>query len=247
MTNAAVVRVSGATKTFGPLRVLDRVDLELHSGEVVVLIGPSGSGKSTFCRCVNGLERLDAGTVEISGDRLSESGPGLAAVRRRVGFIFQQFNLFPHLSVLDNVTLAPRLVNRVPRADAEDAARGLLVRVGLADKAGARPGQLSGGQQQRVAIARALAMEPDVLLFDEPTSALDPQTTYEVVDVMEELATAGTTMLVVTHEMGFARRAADRVAFMDGGRIVEVAPPAEFFAAPTSERARTFLSHVLPH
>lgn len=242
-----IVRLVDATKSFGDLRVLDGVSLDLERGEAVVLIGPSGSGKSTLCRCINGLEVLDGGHVEIAGALLPDGGTALAETRSRVGFIFQQFNLFPHLSVLDNITLAPVRVGRLARAAATGRAYELLDRVGLADKADARPATLSGGQQQRIAIARALAMEPDVLLFDEPTSALDPETTHEVTEVMEQLAAAGTTMLVVTHEMGFARRAADRVAFMDAGRIVEIAPPAEFFSQPRSERARLFLSHVLPH
>lgn len=242
-----VVRLVDATKDFGDLRVLDGVSLELGRGEVVVLIGPSGSGKSTLCRCMNGLELLDAGRVEISGEPLPDGGVALAGMRSRVGFIFQQFNLFPHLSVLENIVLAPVRVRGLSRADAIANAHEMLTRVGLADKADARPVTLSGGQQQRVAIARALAMEPDVLLFDEPTSALDPETTHEVIEVMEQLAAAGTTMLVVTHEMGFAKRAAHRVAFMDGGRIVEIAPPDEFFSRPRSDRARLFLSHVLSH
>ena len=241
------VRIGGVSKNFGELRVLDDVTLELARGEVVVLVGPSGSGKSTLCRCINGLETVDSGQILVGGVALPESGAALARTRSRVGFIFQQFNLFPHLSVLDNVTLAPRLVKQTPRPQAEAQARELLERVGLGDKADARPSTLSGGQQQRVAIARALAMEPEVLLFDEPTSSLDPETTHEVTEVMEQLAVAGTTMLIVTHEMGFARRTADRVAFMDSGRIVEIAPPAEFFDAPRSERAQIFLSRVLPH
>jgi glutamate transport system ATP-binding protein len=239
--------VDRITKRFGAHTVLDEVSLDVFAGEVIVVIGPSGSGKSTLCRCINALETIDGGAVTITGEPLPADGKALAALRARLGMVFQQFNLFPHLTVLQNVTLAPRLVLRMPAAEADARGMRLLERVGLAAKAQARPASLSGGQQQRVAIARALAMEPTVLLFDEPTSALDPETIHEVLDVMADLAADGTTMVVVTHEMGFARRAADRVVFMADGRIVEQAPPETFFSAPASARAREFLSRILTH
>lgn len=244
---APVIEIDRIVKRFGEHTVLDEVSLQVAPGEVVVVVGPSGSGKSTLCRCINGLETIDAGSITVSGKPLPTEGKELTALRAKLGMVFQQFNLFPHLSVLENVTLAPRLVaaRRVP--DATALGLRLLERVGLADKAHARPAALSGGQQQRVAIARALAMEPAVLLFDEPTSALDPETIHEVLDVMAGLAADGTTMLVVTHEMGFARRAADRVVFMADGRIVEESAPEAFFGAPSSARAREFLSRILPH
>jgi glutamate transport system ATP-binding protein len=245
--SAPVLSVDRIVKRFGEHTVLDRVSLDVLPGEVIVVVGPSGSGKSTLCRCINALETIDDGTITVDGEPLPADGMALAALRARLGMVFQQFNLFPHLSVLENVTLAPRLVHRVPRAEAEVRGRRLLDRVGLAAKANARPASLSGGQQQRVAIARALAMEPTVLLFDEPTSALDPETIHEVLDVMSDLAADGTTMVVVTHEMGFARRAADRVVFMADGRIVEESSPEAFFSAPASDRAREFLSRVLSH
>ncbi|MFE2376783.1 amino acid ABC transporter ATP-binding protein [Streptomyces sp. NPDC059398] len=237
----------GVAKSFGAHQVLYDIDLDVHGGETVVLLGPSGSGKTTLCRCVNRLETIDTGTIEVNGTPLPQEGRELARLRADVGMVFQSFNLFAHRTVLDNLTLGPLKVRRMPRADAEDRARGLLKRVGLADKAGARPAELSGGQQQRVAIARALAMEPKALLFDEPTSALDPEMINEVLDVMVDLADEGMTMLVVTHEMGFARRAADRVVFMDGGHIVESAPPERFFDHPETDRAAGFLSKVLQH
>jgi glutamate transport system ATP-binding protein len=227
--------------------VLNEVSLDVAPGEVVVVVGPSGSGKSTLCRCINGLETIEGGSITIEGRPLPVDGRELTALRARLGMVFQQFNLFPHLTVLENVTLAPRLVSNRRTSDAEARALGLLDRVGLAAKAHDRPASLSGGQQQRAAIARALAMEPSVLLFDEPTSALDPETIHEVLDVMTSLAADGTTMLVVTHEMGFARRAADRVVFMADGCIVEEATPEAFFGAPESARAREFLSRILPH
>ncbi|MCX4745721.1 amino acid ABC transporter ATP-binding protein [Kitasatospora sp. NBC_01287] len=242
-----MVRLEKVNKSFGEQRVLRDIDLDVHSGEVVVLLGASGSGKSTLCRCVNRLETIDSGTISVDGVPLPAEGRELARLRAQVGMVFQSFNLFGHLSVLENLTLAPVRVAGVARPQAEARARELLERVGLADKAGAYPAQLSGGQQQRVAIARALAMGPRLLLFDEPTSALDPEMIKEVLDVMVELAAEGMTMLVVTHEMGFARRAADRVVFLDQGRILETGTPEEFFEAPRTERARDFLSKILHH
>jgi glutamate transport system ATP-binding protein len=241
------VRLSGVDKYFGRHRVLCDVSLEVAPGEVVMVLGPSGSGKSTLCRCVNRLETISAGSIAIDGVPLPAEGRELARLRSEVGMVFQSFNLFAHRTALQNVTLAPVKVRGVPRAAAVARGRELLESVGLADKADAYPAQLSGGQQQRVAIARALAMDPKVLLFDEPTSALDPEMIQEVLDVMARLAADGMTMIVVTHEMGFARRAADRIVFMDAGRIVEIAPPEEFFASPRSERAADFLAKVLQH
>jgi glutamate transport system ATP-binding protein len=243
----ALLTMSGVNKYFGRHHVLCDIDLSVAAGEVVVVVGPSGSGKSTMCRCINRLERIDSGTIAISGVALPEEGRELARLRTKVGMVFQSFNLFNHLSVLENVTLGPRKVLRIGRGPAEERARQLLTRVGLADKARAHPAQLSGGQQQRVAIARALAMDPEVMLFDEPTSALDPEMINEVLDVMTQLAASGMTMVVVTHEMGFARRAADRIVFMDGGQIIEIAPPDAFFDTPVTERARDFLSKILKH
>ncbi|WP_167202864.1 amino acid ABC transporter ATP-binding protein [Actinomyces respiraculi] len=242
-----LVRLSHVTKRFGSFAALDDVSLDVNAGEVVVVIGASGSGKSTLCRTINRLETIDSGTIEIDGERLPEEGKDLARLRAEVGMVFQSFNLFPHRTVLDNITLAPMRVRRVPRAQAEARARELLERVGLADQASKRPTQLSGGQQQRVAIARALAMDPKVMLFDEPTSALDPEMINEVLDVIKDLASSGMTMLVVTHEMGFARSVADRVVFMDEGQIVEDAAPEQFFTAPATQRARDFLSKILSH
>ena len=242
-----LVLLAGVNKSFGALQVLHDIDLEVRAGEVVVVIGPSGSGKSTLCRCINRLETVESGRIEIDGVPLPAEGRELAALRADVGMVFQSFNLFAHRSVLDNVTLGPMKARGVPRAAAEQRARELLDRVGLADKATAQPAQLSGGQQQRVAIARALAMDPKVLLFDEPTSALDPEMINEVLEVMTGLARDGMTMVVVTHEMGFARSAAQRVVFMAEGRIVEVATPDDFFLRPRSERARDFLSKILTH
>ncbi|SCG71029.1 amino acid ABC transporter ATP-binding protein, PAAT family (TC 3.A.1.3.-) [Micromonospora echinaurantiaca] len=242
-----MVAVRGLQKWFGPLHVLKDVDLTVAAGEVVVVIGPSGSGKSTLCRCLNRLEVAGEGSIEIDGEPLPAEGRKLARLRADVGMVFQAFNLFGHRTVLDNVTLGPVRVRRMPKAEAREQALALLDRVGIADKADHYPAQLSGGQQQRAAIARALAMRPKVLLFDEPTSALDPEMVNEVLDVMVSLAAEGMTMIVVTHEMGFARRAADRVVFMDDGRIVESGTPDEFFAAPSTERARDFLSKILQH
>ncbi|PWR10241.1 glutamate ABC transporter ATP-binding protein [Micromonospora acroterricola] len=242
-----MVSVRGLHKWFGPLHVLKDIDLTVAAGEVVVVVGPSGSGKSTLCRCLNRLETVGQGSVEIDGEPLPAEGRALARLRADVGMVFQSFNLFGHKTVLDNITLGPTRVRRTSRTEARQQAMTLLERVGIADKADHHPAQLSGGQQQRAAIARALAMRPKVLLFDEPTSALDPEMVNEVLDVMVSLAAEGMTMIVVTHEMGFARRAADRVVFMDDGRIIESGTPDDFFAAPRTERARDFLSKILQH
>jgi glutamate transport system ATP-binding protein len=242
-----LVTVDKVNKSFGDLHVLVDVDLAVDTGEVVVVIGPSGSGKSTLCRCINRLERVDSGRILIDGVPLPEEGRALAKLRADVGMVFQQFNLFQHMTVLDNVTLGPIKARRIGRSKATERARELLARVGIAEKADSYPAELSGGQQQRAAIARALAMEPKVMMFDEPTSALDPEMIKEVLDVMVELAASGMTMIVVTHEMGFARSAANRVVFMDQGRIVETAEPNTFFSAPRTERAKDFLSKILSH
>jgi glutamate transport system ATP-binding protein len=244
---APLVSLRGVNKSFGAQQVLFDIDLDVAPGEVVVVIGPSGSGKSTLCRCINRLETVDSGDIRLAGVRLPEEGRALAAMRAQIGMVFQSFNLFSHRTALQNVAMGPRKVLRLSRAEADAQARRLLARVGLAHKADAVPAELSGGQQQRVALARALAMQPKVMLFDEPTSALDPEMVSEVLAVMLELARSGMTMIVVTHEMGFARQAADRVVFMDGGRIVEIAEPDTFFRAPRSERARDFLSRILEH
>jgi glutamate transport system ATP-binding protein len=239
--------MEGVRKSFGDLQALQDIDLTVSSGEVVVLIGPSGSGKSTLCRCINRLETIDAGTILIDGVPLPQEGKDLARLRADIGMVFQSFNLFAHKTVLENVTLGPIKVRDTPKAEAAERGMALLERVGIAAKADRYPAELSGGQQQRAAIARALAMEPKLMLFDEPTSALDPEMIKEVLDVMIELAREGTTMIVVTHEMGFARSAARRVVFMDGGRIVETADPDDFFSSPSTERARDFLSKILAH
>ena len=241
-----IIAMRGVVKSFGQFRALDGIDLSVAEGEIVVVIGPSGSGKSTLIRCINRLERHDAGTIDVDGLPVGD-GPALAAIRAEVGMVFQSFNLFPHLTVLRNVALAPVRVRRLPWSEAEARARKLLARVGLKDFAERYPAQLSGGQQQRVGIARALAMEPKILLFDEPTSALDPEMVGEVLDVMQGLARTGVTMIVVTHEMGFARRVADRVVFMDAGRVVEAGPPEAMFDAPRDPRLRNFLKAVLSH
>jgi general L-amino acid transport system ATP-binding protein len=242
---SAVVEVAGLNKWFGDAHVLRGVDLTVSTGERVVILGPSGSGKSTFIRCLNGLEAYQEGTVKVDGVDLAGPRKEAEDARRKTGMVFQSFNLFPHLTVLENCTLAPIWVRKVPRKEAEAQAMALLERVRIAEHARKHPAQLSGGQQQRAAIARALAMQPEIMLFDEPTSALDPEMVGEVLDVMTELAKAGMTMVVVTHEMGFARQVADRVAFMDAGEIVEIAPPEQFFTAPMEERTRTFLSKIL--
>ncbi|KQQ92512.1 MULTISPECIES: amino acid ABC transporter ATP-binding protein [Microbacteriaceae] len=242
-----LVVVSDVDKHFGDLHVLKNINTTVNRGEVVVVIGPSGSGKSTLCRAINRLETIDSGTISIDGVKLPEEGADLARLRADVGMVFQSFNLFAHKSVLENVTLAPIKVKKVPKRQAIEKAMELLERVGVANQAQKMPAQLSGGQQQRVAIARSLAMNPKLILLDEPTSALDPEMINEVLDVMVGLAKDGMTMIVVTHEMGFARKAADRVLFMADGEIVEEATPEQFFTNPTSERAQDFLSKILEH
>jgi len=242
-----LVVLDHVNKWFGDLHVLQDINLAIERGEVVVVIGPSGSGKSTLCRAINRLETIDEGTITLDGQPLPAEGKALAKLRAEVGMVFQSFNLFAHKTILENVTLGPIKVRKMPKDEAESKARQLLERVGVAAQAEKYPAQLSGGQQQRVAIARALAMEPKVMLFDEPTSALDPEMIKEVLDVMVDLAQGGMTMVVVTHEMGFARTAANRVVFMADGRIVEENTPDEFFNDPRSERARDFLSKILKH
>jgi len=241
------VVLAGVNKHYGSLHVLKHIDLTVHEGEVVVVIGPSGSGKSTLCRTINRLETIDAGRITLDGRLLPQEGRELARLRADVGMVFQAFNLFAHMTVLENVMLGPTRVRGVATGQARDEAVALLERVGVADQRDKYPAQLSGGQQQRVAIARALAMHPSVMLFDEPTSALDPEMINEVLDVMVSLAAEGMTMVVVTHEMGFALRAAHRVVFMADGQIVEQATPEEFFTNPSSDRARDFLSKILTH
>jgi ABC-type polar amino acid transport system ATPase subunit len=241
------IEFRGVDKHFGTLHVLRDVNLTVAPGEVIVVCGPSGSGKSTLIRCVNRLEPIQRGEILVHGESITGSRVDLSRLRAEVGMVFQSFNLFPHMTALQNITLAPVKVKRVAAAEAERTARALLERVRIPDKAGNYPANLSGGQQQRVAIARALAMQPRIMLFDEPTSALDPEMINEVLEVMTDLAREGMTMMVVTHEMGFARRVASRVVFMDQGQIVEVEPPETFFAAPRSERARDFLSKILSH
>ena len=242
-----LVVLRGVNKHFGTVHALKNIDLEVNRGEVVVVIGPSGSGKSTLCRTINRLETITSGTITIDGVALPVEGRELNRLRSNIGMVFQSFNLFSHKTILQNVMLAPRLVRKVSRKDAEKRALELLAKVGVKDQARKLPAQLSGGQQQRAAIARALAMDPEIMLFDEPTSALDPEMINEVLDVMQTLAASGMTMIVVTHEMGFARKAATRVVFMDEGRVVEEATPEEFFSAPKTERAQNFLSKVLHH
>jgi glutamate transport system ATP-binding protein len=242
-----LVVLEKVNKHFGDLHVLRDIDLTVGEGEVVVVIGPSGSGKSTLCRAINRLETIESGTITLDGDPLPEEGKALARLRADVGMVFQSFNLFSHKTILENVTLGPIKVRGVPKREAEQRAGELLERVGIEAQAGKYPAQLSGGQQQRVAIARALAMDPKVMLFDEPTSALDPEMINEVLDVMTTLARSGMTMVVVTHEMGFARRAADRVVFMADGQIVEQGTPERFFTQPESDRAKDFLSKILTH
>jgi len=247
MAGGPMIEMRGVGKWFGRFQVLKDIELSVAQGEKIVLCGPSGSGKSTLVRLVNALEPYQAGKVVVDGIELGGHAKAIEAVRREVGMVFQSFNLFPHLTVLENLTLAPIWVRRMPRKAAETHAQQLLERVRIAEQADKYPAQLSGGQQQRVAIARALAMRPKVMLFDEPTSALDPEMIKEVLDVMVELAAEGMTMVVVTHEMGFARTVADRVVFMDRGEIVESAPPKAFFEAPRTDRARLFLSQILGH
>ncbi|MVP02391.1 amino acid ABC transporter ATP-binding protein [Paenibacillus lutrae] len=240
-----MLNIKNLHKHFGKLNVLNGIDMEVDKGEVVVVIGPSGSGKSTFLRCLNLLEVPTDGEIMFEGISITDKKTDINAVRQKMGMVFQQFNLFPHLSVQDNITLAPRKLKNYSAQQANETAADLLRKVGLSEKAKSYPDQLSGGQKQRIAIARALAMSPDVMLFDEPTSALDPEMVGEVLDVMKKLAKDGMTMVVVTHEMGFAREVGDRVVFMDGGVIVEQGPPAEVFTNPKHERTREFLGKVL--
>ena len=245
--SAPMIELRNVSKWYEKFQALKDVSLTVNKGERVVICGPSGSGKSTAIRCINRLEQHQSGQILVEGIELTPDFKNIELIRREVGMVFQQFNLFPHLTILQNLTLAPRRVRRMPRAQAEDLAMRYLTRVRIAEQAHKYPSQLSGGQQQRVAIARALCMEPQVMLFDEPTSALDPEMIKEVLDVMIELAEEHMTMICVTHEMGFARTVADRVVFMDKGQVVEVAPPAEFFANPRNERTKLFLSQLLKH
>jgi ABC-type polar amino acid transport system ATPase subunit len=246
-TPALAISLRNVNKWFAAHHVLRDVSLDIDVGEAVVVCGPSGSGKSTLIRCINRLESVQSGEVLVLGESITRPRPDLTKLRSRVGMVFQSFNLYPHKTVLENVVLAPIKVKGLPRREAETIAMSLLTRVGVPEKAAVYPAYLSGGQQQRVAIARALAMQPEIMLFDEPTSALDPEMIKEVLDVMVDLASEGMTMVVVTHEMGFARRVADRVAFMDEGQLIEVTPPDEFFASARTERARQFLSRILAH
>ena len=247
MSAEPIIQLRGVNKWFGQFHVLKDIDLAVARGEKVVVCGPSGSGKSTLIRCINRLEEHDEGEIVVDRIRLDEDVANIAAIRAEVGMVFQQFNLFPHLSVLDNCVLAQMRARKATKAAARERAMHYLERVRIPEQAQKFPAQLSGGQQQRVAIARSLCMEPKVMLFDEPTSALDPEMIKEVLDVMTDLAQSGMTMICVTHEMGFARKVADRMVFMDHGRIVETAPPAAFFAEPKSERTRLFLSQILSH
>lgn len=240
-----LIQVKGLGKQFGSLKVLEGIDLEIYQGDVVFVVGPSGSGKSTFLRCLNRLEESTAGQIFFEGTDITDPKVDIDRHRQKMGMVFQQFNLFPHMDILKNMTLAPMKLQKKSQQEAEKEAMVLLERVGLADRAHAYPSQLSGGQKQRIAIVRALAMKPDVMLFDEPTSALDPEMVGEVLNVMSELAREHMTMVVVTHEMGFAKEVATRVMFMDGGHFVEEAPPAEFFGKPKNERLKAFLSKVL--
>ena len=240
-----IIVCEGVSKWFGDFQALNNVSATIKEQEVVVVLGPSGSGKSTWIRCINRLEQHQEGRIMVDGVELSNDLRNIEKVRSEVGMVFQMFNLFPHLTVRDNVSLAPIWVRKKPRAEAEEQASSLLERVGIPEQADKFPGQLSGGQQQRVAIARALAMEPKIMLFDEPTSALDPEMIKEVLDVMKELALSGMTMMVVTHEMGFAKEVADKIMFMEGGQIVEIGTPEHFFTNPTEERTKLFLSQIL--
>ena len=244
---APAIEITDLNKYYGTFHALRSINLTVSKGEKVVVCGPSGSGKSTMIRCINQLEEHDSGAIRVFGTQLDDNLGSIDEIRREVGMVFQQFNLFPHMTVLENCTLAPMLVRKISRAEAEATAMRYLEKVRIPDQAQKFPGQLSGGQQQRVAIARALCMQPEILLFDEPTSALDPEMIAEVLDVMVTLAQEGMTMLCVTHEMGFARKVADRVIFMDKGEIIEEAPPEEFFGQPKSDRTRLFLSQVLGH
>ena len=247
MTDTQAVNIAAMNKYYGNFHALKDINLSVAPGEKVVVCGPSGSGKSTMIRCINRLEVLNSGLIEVLGTPLNDNVGNIDEIRREVGMVFQHFNLFPHMTVLENCVLAPMLVRKTPRAVAEAAAMRYLEKVRIPEQAGKYPGQLSGGQQQRVAIARSLCMEPKVMLFDEPTSALDPEMISEVLDVMVSLASDGMTMICVTHEMGFARRVADRVIFMDRGEIVETADPESFFSAPKNDRTRQFLSQVMGH
>ncbi|MQF82526.1 MAG: amino acid ABC transporter ATP-binding protein [SAR202 cluster bacterium] len=242
-----MISLQNVSKDFGTFRALNKVSLEIQHGERVVVCGPSGSGKSTMIRCINRLEAHDEGTIVVDGIELTDNVKDIAGIRRNIGMVFQQFNLFPHLTVLDNLTVAPLKARKMPKSKAIELAKHYLDLVHIPEQAEKYPGQLSGGQQQRVAIARSLCMEPKIMLFDEPTSALDPEMIKEVLDVMIELAEGGMTMIVVTHEMGFAKRAADTVVFMDQGQIVETADTETFFASPESERTKLFLSQILDH
>ncbi len=244
-TGETMIELSGVDKFFGDFQALKNINMRVGKQEVVVVIGPSGSGKSTMIRCINRLEVHDSGRIVVGGIELSDDIKSIQEIRRETGMVFQQFNLFPHLSVIDNITLGPRQVLNLPKGQAEELARELLVKVQIPEQANKYPGQLSGGQQQRVAIARSLAMNPNVMLFDEPTSALDPEMIKEVLDTMQELAESGMTMIVVTHEMGFAREVANRVVFMADGEIVEVGTPEHFFDDPTEDRTKLFLSQIL--
>ncbi|WP_020155252.1 amino acid ABC transporter ATP-binding protein [Caldibacillus debilis] len=234
-------------KYYGDFHVLKDINLTIHQGEVVVIIGPSGSGKSTLVRCINRLETITSGELIVDNVKVNDKKVDINRLRRNIGMVFQHFNLYPHMTVLQNITLAPRKVLRIPEKEAKETAMYYLEKVGIPEKANAYPSELSGGQQQRVAIARGLAMKPKIMLFDEPTSALDPETIGEVLDVMKQLAKEGMTMAVVTHEMGFAREVADRIVFIDQGRILEEAPPEEFFSNPKEERAKVFLGRILNH
>ncbi|MEM9164570.1 MAG: amino acid ABC transporter ATP-binding protein [Cyanobacteria bacterium P01_F01_bin.4] len=242
---AVAIEVRRLAKSFGPLEVLKDISADVDKGEVVAMIGPSGSGKSTFLRCINLLEMPTSGSIQINGVEVTHAKTDVMEMRQRVGMVFQHFNLFPHMTVLQNVTYAPVRVKKVPKSQAKDKGMALLQKVGLSEKADVYPSKLSGGQKQRVAIARALAMEPEIMLFDEPTSALDPEMVKEVLDVMKDLAVSGMTMVIVTHEMGFAREAANRILFLDQGYVVEDATPEIFFSTPKSERACQFLEKVL--
>ena len=246
-TSDPIIRLTDVSKFFGNFQALKNINMEVQLGERVVVCGPSGSGKSTMIRCINRLEEHDAGSIVVDGKELTEDMGNILAVRREVGMVFQQFNLFPHLTVLRNLTLAPMRARKLSLKEAEEVAMQYLERVQIPDQANKYPSQLSGGQQQRVAIARSLCMKPRIMLFDEPTSALDPEMIKEVLDVMIELAREGMTMIVVTHEMGFAKTVADTMVFMDHGEIVESAPPSDFFTAPESERTQLFLSQILSH
>jgi ABC-type polar amino acid transport system ATPase subunit len=247
MAERPLVELDDVRKSFGDNVVLDGVNLALEAGSATVIAGPSGSGKSTLLRCINGLEPIDSGEVRFDGAAVDYSGKALSRLRAEIGMVFQQFNLFPHMTVLENVVLGPVKAKEVPRVQATERARQLLERVGIPEKADEFPADLSGGQQQRVAIARALAMEPKLMLFDEPTSALDPEMIREVLDVMRDLAREGMTMIVVTHEMGFAREVCDRIVFIDAGEIVEQGPPDEFFGAAKSQRAKEFVDKIIHH